>query len=702
VIEQGIKKAYRGAPWLSRGSPARPEDVMAVSATEASALRADGTAEVALEPLAGCPASLAPLEDAAAAGHPPHRVAGFWGLAVGSIGVVFGDIGTSPLYAFQAAMVQASHDQVTVPAILGVVSLALWALLLVVTLKYVLFVMRADNKGEGGVLSLMALAQRALGRRTVAVFFLGVVGAALFYGDAIITPAISVLGAFQGMNDVPALKGVTSPHAITLVSFAILIGLFVVQARGTATVAKLFGPVMVCWFLTIATLGVTHIAHTPQVLFALSPHFAAAFMLKHGLVSFLVLGSVFLTVTGAEALYADMGHFGRWPIQASWLFFALPCLVLNYFGQGAYALHALAFARAHHQAFVNQDWFFVMAPPALRLPVVMLAVFASVIASQAVITGAYSLSQQGVLLGLLPRMDVRRTSETQSGQIYMPQINTLLMLGVLMLVAMFQTADNLADAYGLAVTGTMLVTTILAYTVARRMWGWRLPAALALIAPLISLDAIFLAANGLKVASGGWVPLLIGSALFLVMWTWVRGSQILSEKTRREAVPLTDLIEMLRARPPHRVPGTAIFLTSDVEMAPVALMHNLKHNKVLHEKNLIATVRIGETPRVPDSQRIEIVPINGDFKKLVISYGFMDRPNLPKALALCRKHGIKFDIMSTSFFLGRRSVVPAAQTAMPLWQDKLYIYLLKNGANPTEFFKIPPGRVVELGAQVTV
>jgi KUP system potassium uptake protein len=435
---------------------------------------------------------------------------------------------------------------------------------------------------------------------------------------------------------------------------------------------------------------------------ALSPHYAVEFMVRHRIVSFLVLGSVFLTVTGAEALYADMGHFGRWPIQASWLFFALPALALNYLGQGAYALKALHFAVRHHLAFANQDWFFVMAPPILRLPLVVLAVCASVIASQAVISGAYSLSQQGMLLGLLPRMDVQRTSETQSGQIYMPQINSFLMGGVLLLVALFQTADNLADAYGLAVTGTMLVTTILAYIVARRMWNWRLSWVLALVAPLITLDAVFLVANGLKIASGGWVPLLIGATLFVLMWTWVRGSQILTEKTRREAVPLTDLIEMLRARPPHRVPGTAIFLTSDVEMAPVALMHNLKHNKVLHEKNLIATVRIAETPRVSEAHRIEITPINDVFKTLIINYGFMERPNLPKALALCRKQGVKFDIMATSFFLGRRSVVPAAQTAMPMWQDKLYIYLLKNAANPTEFFRIPPGRVVELGAQVSV
>jgi len=631
-----------------------------------------------------------------------HSRKTFWGLAIGSVGVVFGDIGTSPLYAFNAAIGQAMHDPMTRPAVLGVVSLAIWALLIVVTVKYVLFVMRADNKGEGGVLSLMALAQRALGKRTRVVFLLGVIGAALFYGDAVITPAISVLGAFQGLHDIPQIRNMVTPHEITIAAFVILVGLFVVQARGTASVAKLFGPVMVVWFIAIGAIGAMHIVDDPGVLLALSPHFAVEFMLRHGLVGFLVLGSVFLTVTGAEALYADMGHFGRWPIQASWLFFALPCLALNYLGQGAFVLKTLTWAAAHHRPFENLDWFFVMAPPAMRIPLVAISVMAAVIASQAVITGAYSLSQQGILLGLLPRMDVKRTSETQSGQIFLPQINTMLMVGVLVLVLVFQNADNLTNAYGLAVTGTMLVTTVLSFIVARHMWGWKLWAVLLLVVPLIIIDAVFLAANGLKIASGGWLPLLIGGVLFLVMSTWVRGSHILTEKTRRDSVPLVDLIEMLKARAPHRVPGTAIFLTSDPDVAPVALMHNLKHNKVLHEKNVVLTVRTAETPRVPPDERLELIPISDDFKKLVINYGFMESPNVPKALNLCKKRGLKFDIMSTSFFLGRRSVVPSANRGMPLWQDKLYIFLLKNAANPTDFFHIPPGRVVELGAQVKV
>ncbi len=647
-------------------------------------------------------AHLSPPEAEAVDSH-GHGHAGFWGLAVGAIGVVFGDIGTSPLYAFQAAMVQATKaPRVIDDDIIGVVSLALWALFLVVTVKYVIFVMRADNKGEGGVLSLMALAGRVVGRRTKLVFFLGVIGAALFYGDSIITPAISVLGAFQGLNDVKSLQGMVGPNTITFASFVILIGLFVIQSRGTATVAKLFGPVMVVWFLVIAVLGVMHIKDDPRVFLALSPHYAALYMLRHGMIGLLVLGSVFLTVTGAEALYADMGHFGRWPIQAAWLFICLPALVLNYIGQGAYVLKALAIANAHHQVLASQDWFFVMCPPVMRIGLVVLAVMASVIASQAVITGAYSMSQQAIQLGLLPRLDVRRTSETQQGQIFIPQINTMLMLGVLALVVIFRNSDNLADAYGLAVTGTMLVTTILAYQVARHMWNWSRPVAWLLIAPMACLDSVFLFANGLKIASGGWLPLTLGSILVMLMVTWTRGTQILSEKSRRDSVALTDLVEMLKKRPPHRVQGTAIFLTSDADVAPVALMHNLKHNKVLHEKNIILTVRTTNVPRVPESDRVSIEVLTEDFKKVTLSYGFMESPNLPRAMGLCRKLGLKFDIMATSFFLGRRSVVPSANSGMPLWQDKLFIFLMKNATNPTEFFHIPPGRVVELGTQVTV
>jgi KUP system potassium uptake protein len=415
-----------------------------------------------------------------------------------------------------------------------------------------------------------------------------------------------------------------------------------------------------------------------------------------------VLGAVFLTVTGAEALTADMGHFGRWPIQAAWSFFVLPCLAVNYLGQGALALVTLDVAQSTGQAFVEQNWFFAMAPEALRLPLVILAGAATVIASQAVITGAFSLTQQAIQLGLLPRLNVRRTSETQSGQIFVPQLNTMLLIAVLSIMFAFQTSSALAHAYGLAVTGTMLVTTILAFMVMRNLWKWSLWASLGFLIPFTALDLVFLSANALRFFSGGWLPVLIAIILFVIMATWVKGTRILVDKTRRESVSLADLVEMLKNRPPHRAAGTAIFLTSEPDVAPVALMHNLKHNKVLHERNIILTVKTTNSPRVAENDRVSIDVINPDFKKVSIYYGFMESPNLPKALGVCRKQGLKFDIMATSFFLGRRSIVPSANSGMPLWQDKLYIFLMKNAANPTEFFHIPPGRVVELGTQVTV
>ena len=661
------------------------------------AVEASGASVTQSAPIA---ASVEAASSSGESGH-VHKI-GFWSLALGSVGVVFGDIGTSPLYAFKAAMDEALHDSASRPGILGVVSMALWALILVVTIKYVLFLMRADNRGEGGVLSLMALAQTALGRRTPLIFALGVIGAALFYGDAVITPAISVLSAMEGMKTVPQLHGIVNNGTVMAAAVVVLVLLFLAQARGTAKVATLFGPVMVVWFLAIGVLGVIHISDDPRVLYALSPHYAVEFLIHHGLTGFMVLGAVFLTVTGAEALYADMGHFGRWPIQSAWLFFALPCLMLNYLGQGAFCLKAFEFARAHGQTLMSQDWFFLMIPPQMRAPMLILAAAATVIASQAVITGAYSLTQQAIQLGLLPRMTITRTSEAHSGQIFLPQINSMLLVGVLVLVVLFKSSDNLSHAYGLAVTGTMVVTTCLSFIVVRYLWKWRLWQSALFVSPFIILDTTFLTANALKIISGGWVPLLIGCSLFTVMATWVRGVQILTDKARRDSVSLTELTEILRVRAPHRVPGAAIFLTSEPDTAPVALMHNLKHNKVLHEKNVILTVRTTETPRVDDDSRLYIEPINEDFKKVTVSYGFMESPNLPKALALCRKQGLKFDIMATSFFLGRRSVVPSAHSGMPLWQDKLFIYLMKNAANPTEFFKIPPGRVVELGAQVTV
>jgi KUP system potassium uptake protein len=644
-----------------------------------------------------------PSSDLAQSAAPPTARKGvaYWTLTIGSLGVVFGDIGTSPLYAFRSALTAAEGEPLRRADIYGVASLALWALIMVVTVKYVLFLMRADNKGEGGVLSLMALAQRALGRRTLLLFTLGLIGAALFYGDSVITPAISVLSAIEGARTIPGLSHI-STDVVVVTSVAILLALFWAQSRGTAKVGAFFGPIMLVWFFAIMAFGAMHVLDDLRVLFSLNPVYGLGFLVRHGYVGFLVLGSVFLTVTGAEALYADMGHFGRWPIQSAWLFIALPCLALNYLGQGAMALHALDRALAAGHPLGDSDWFFILAPPQLRLPLVILATVATIIASQAVITGAYSLSQQAIQLGLLPRMDVRRTSETQTGQIFLPQINLMLLVGVLLLVALFQTSDNLSHAYGLAVTGTMVVTTTLAFIVVRRMWKWGPLRTAVLIGPLVAMDLTFLAANALKFLSGGWAPVLIGSALALVMLTWNRGTQLLFDKTRRDSVPLKDLAEILTNRAPHRITGTAVFLTSDPEVAPVALMHNLKHNKVLHEQNVILTVATAETPRVRDEDRLKIEPVSKDFIKVTLSYGFMESPNLPRALALCRKQGLKFDIMSTSFFLGRRSVVPAVHSGMPLWQDKLFIFLMKNATNPTDFFNIPPGRVVELGTQVTV
>ncbi len=628
----------------------------------------------------------------AASGEGGHVKHGKWGLIIGAIGVVFGDIGTSPLYALREAIGHAQEGVGGDLAIIGVVSLAFWALMVVVTFKYVLFLMRADNKGEGGTLALMALAQHAVGRRSAWIFILGVCGAALFYGDGIITPAISVLSAIEGVKDAPGVGTALDPYIVP-VSAAILVALFLAQSRGTAGLAKYFGPITAVWFLSLGGLGLLHIFDDISILRALSPHYGVQLLINDGFLGFVILGSVFLAVTGAEALYADMGHFGKSPIRIGWIGFVLPCLTLNYLGQGALILD-------NPGAADNPFW--SMVPAVAYWPMLALATAATVIASQAVITGAFSVTQQAVQLGLLPRIEIKNTSETQAGQIFVPAVNTFLMVGVLVLLFAFRSTHNLTAAYGVAVTGVMLINTLMSYSVITQKWKWPLWAVGLTLVPFGFIDTVFLTSNLLKIPDGAWMPLVLGAALILLMWTWVRGSQILADKSKKDSLPLTDLIEMLRARPPHRAPGTAIFLTSDADIAPVALMHNLKHNKVLHEKNVVLTVRTTDRPRVDETQRIVMEPINDDFKKITISYGFMEQPNVPRALGLCRKQGLKFDIMSTSFFLGRRSVVASASQGMPLWQDKLFIYLMRNAANPTDFFHIPPGRVVELGTQVTV
>jgi KUP system potassium uptake protein len=630
-------------------------------------------------------------ETTAANGHADtHSTAGFAALTLGSIGVVYGDIGTSPLYALREAVIAASAGgAVTSQAVLGVLSLILWALIIVVTLKYVVILLRADNNGEGGTLALMALAQRGVTRGAVTIVLLGIISGALFYGDAVITPALSVLSAIEGIKLVTAAL---DPYVVPL-TVLILLALFAVQSRGTARVASFFGPIMLVWFAIIAIAAVPAVARQPEVLLSLNPLYAVSFMLHHGIIGFVTLGAVFLAVTGAEALYADLGHFGKRPIQTAWLFIVLPSLALNYLGQGALVI-------ADPKAVENP--FFLMFPDWALIPMVALATAATVIASQAVITGAYSLTRQAIQLGLLPRFEIRHTSETHSGQIFMPRVNRMLLIAVVLLVLMFKSSSALASAYGISVTGTMVVTAMMGFVVIWRVWKWSALAAAALIAPFLFLDLTFLAANLLKVFEGGWVPLALGAWVMLLMYTWRRGSRLLFEKSRKLEFPLADLVAMLEKRPPQRVSGTAVFLTSDPVSAPTALMHSLKHYKVLHEKNVILTIETAPTPRIDPAERVRLEPISATFSKVTLRFGFMESPNVPKALAIARKLGWQFDIMSTSFFLSRRALKPAAHSGMPRWQDHLFIWLSRTANDATDYFQIPSGRVVEVGTQVTV
>ena len=631
-------------------------------------------------------------ETAAANGHgEAHSTARFTALLIGSIGVVYGDIGTSPLYAFREAVVAASGSAgaVTPQAVLGVLSLILWALIVVVTLKYVVVLLRADNNGEGGTLALMALAQRAVGHGAGTIVLLGIISGALFYGDAVITPALSVLSAIEGIK---LVTETFDPYVVPL-TVLILAVLFAAQSRGTARVAAFFGPVMCIWFAVIAVAAIPAIVQHPEVLLALNPLHAVSFMLHHGIIGFVTLGAVFLAVTGAEALYADLGHFGKRPIQTAWLFIVLPSLALNYLGQGALVI-------ADSKAVENP--FFLMFPDWALIPMVVLATVATVIASQAVITGAYSLTRQAIQLGLLPRFEIRHTSEAHSGQIYIPRINMLLFVSVILLVLMFRSSSALASAYGIAVTGTMVVTAMMGFVVIWKVWRWSPFAAAALIAPFLFLDLTFLAANLLKVFEGGWVPLALGAVVMLLMYTWRRGSRLLFEKSRKLEFPLADLVAMLEKRPPQRVSGTAVFLTSDPASAPTALMHSLKHYKVLHEKNVILTIETAPTPRIDPAERVRLEQISATFTKVTLRFGFMETPNVPKSLAIARKLGWQFDIMSTSFFLSRRALKPAVHSGMPRWQDHLFIALSRTANDATDYFQIPSGRVVEVGTQVTI
>ncbi|MFZ0094944.1 MAG: potassium transporter Kup [Pseudolabrys sp.] len=611
-------------------------------------------------------------------------------LALGSVGVVYGDIGTSPLYAFREAAIAASADHVVTRGIvLGVLSLIVWALIITVTLKYVLILLRADNNGEGGTLSLTALATRALGRRTAFVFIVGVIGASMFLGDSVITPAISVLSAVEGLKLAsPAFTDFVVPLTVI-----ILIALFAAQSRGTAKVAAMFGPIMVVWFLSIAIAGGLHIRDDPTVLAAINPFYGIDFLIHHGAVGLVTLGAVFLVVTGGEALYADLGHFGRKPIQVAWLGLVLPALLINYFGQGAKVL-------ADPAAIENP--FYRLVPETFLLPMIVLATAATVIASQAVITGAYSLVHQAIQLGLLPRLAILHTSASHVGQIYIPRVTVSLMIGVLLLVGLFRTSGALASAYGIAVATTMVVDGILAFVVIWKGWRWPLWQTALLIVPFVIVDVVFFSANFLKLFEGAWAPLLFGASMVLLILTWRRGTGILISKTRRTEVPLDTLFHSLEKKPPHFVPGTAVFLTSDPEFAPTALLHNLKHNKVLHENNVILTIITADTPRVPEEERVRITPLSKHFSRVSLKFGYMEQPNVPKALAIARRHGWQFDIMSTSFFLSRRALKPSAKSGMPSWQDHLFIALARSASDATDFFQIPTGRVVEVGTQVTV
>ncbi len=621
---------------------------------------------------------------------------------LGSMGVVFGDIGTSPLYGFQGAVTAAAHGAVGETEIFGITSLIVWALLVVVTIKYVMFIMRADNHGEGGILSLMALAQSALGHRTRVILMLGVLGAAMFYGDAIITPAISVLSAVEGLETVPSLAHAITPAVEIASALVLLIGLFMAQSRGTAKVATWFGPICLIWFVAIAGLGLLQIPTEPRILLALLPTYALMFLVHHGVIGLLVLGAVSLTITGAEALYADMGHFGAAPIRAAWLFAVFPALLLNYLGQGAFALHFLASPANHGVDLTTENWFFEMVPEALRIPMVLLGVAATIIASQAVISGAYSMSNSAMQMGLLPRLTVRRTSETEAGQIYMPTVNLLLMLGVILLVAIFKNSAALQDAYGLAVTGTMSVTTALTAVVVRKMWKWSLARTALVVAPLLTVDIAFYSANMLKLLTGGWVPLVLAAAVALVIMTWMRGSAIIAAKSRRDRIPMSDFLASLARRPRHQVPGTAVYLTSHPELTPSALLHNLKHNGVLHKVNAIVAVETTDQPRVSPDARSTVTILNESFLAVTLAFGFMETPNVPEAMARLRAPGTTFDSADTSYFLGRRTILPTHDRGIRRLQDLLFIALNRNSADPSEVFAIPPGRVVEMGVQVAV
>jgi KUP system potassium uptake protein len=612
-------------------------------------------------------------------------------LSLAALGIVYGDIGTSPLYALKEVFGGAHHPvPIDQPSILGILSLVFWSLMIVVSIKYIVFIMRADNKGEGGIMALMALVLREdkNSDRARVLMLLGLFGAALFYGDGMITPAISVLSAVEGLEvATPAFK----PYVIPI-TLLVLIVLFAFQKRGTGRVGALFGPIMLVWFFTLATLGVLNILHAPQVLAAVNPVHAVAFLATHGTLGFFSLGAVVLVVTGAEALYADMGHFGSTPVRLAWSCLVLPALALNYFGQGALLL-------VNPEAIANP--FYLLAPGWALYPLVGLATVATIIASQAVISGAFSITQQAMQLGYAPRMDVEHTSSHQIGQIYLSGINRALFLGVVALVLGFGSSTNLAAAYGIAVTGTMAITTVLAFVVARTMWRWSLPSSVALFGVFLLIDAGFFTANLGKIVDGGWFPLAFGLAVFVLMATWKRGRLLLHSRLEADSIPLPEFARSA-SLDCAKVPGTAIFMTGNVAAVPHALLHSLKHYKSLHERVVLLTAVTLDVPHVPHSQRVVVESLNAQFYKVKVFFGFMDEPELPEALEWCAEQGLRLDMMDTSFFVGRETLIPKLGSEMAYWREKLFITMYRNATSVVAYFRLPPNRVVELGSQIVL
>lgn len=619
-----------------------------------------------------------------------HSKESFRLLLLGAIGVVYGDIGTSPIYAFREALrAGAGGKAIASEDIFGVISLIFWALVLIVTVKYVLFVLRADNNGEGGILSLMALVRGVFKHQSSWTIAIGIIGASLFFGDAVITPAVSVLSAIEGMEIVaPDLEPIIVPLTVI-----VLLALFSVQRFGTGRVSLVFGAITFTWFLALGSFGLMHIVENVSILQALLPWHGVNYIVHNPTTSFAAVGAIFLAVTGAEALYADLGHFGRKPIVAAWIWIVFPCLVLNYLGQGAYIL-------SNGQAAANP--FYQMLPQWALVPMIILATMATVIASQAVITGAFSMARQAVQLNILPRLEILHTSEKTLGQIYMPRVNFILAVVVIALVVGFQKSTNLAAAYGIAVTGNMLVTSILLFIVMKKIWKWSFPICVFLTFCFLFIDVLFFSANIVKIHDGGWVSICIALLVCTVMWTWVRGTNYLIKKTSKNEVELEIIMDSLLKSPPTMISGTAVFLTSDSKTVPTALMHSLKHYRVLHENNVIITVKTATTPRVSHADKARVSQFNERFMLVELTFGYMEQPNIPRALSLCRKLGWKFDIMTTSFFVSRRSFKLANKAELPRWQEKLFIKIARSASDATEYFQIPTGRVIEVGTQITI